>query len=573
MDREGERRRQIAEGLRELLALVNAGRELDAILEYVVNQAVRLLDASAGALYLVEPDGEWLAVRAAQGLTFDEVLVRLKVGSPVSGLAVERQRAIVCPDVAAGLEYRNDAARQVQLEEHKTHIRALKIVDEFDTPDDLQRMHRLAERYRAMLSVPLLVRHTAFGALTLFYTEPRDVSEEEINLALTCGAQAALIVDNARLHGRAEERLRDIEALYSADEVLHRSLRVADVTNALVDVATNVLKADKAAMMIWDDEHERLVIGALRGFDPRTIPLLTRTSTGLAAQVVHTGEPVVIEDARADPRVAQDVVEAEGIHSFVHVPIKVGEDVLGVFTLNYTQMRRTSVGEVRLLLSVAQRAALAIQNARLYEQAQQAAVLEERQRLARELHDAVTQTLFSASLIAEVLPKLAQRQPEQLGPRLEELQRLNRGALAEMRALLLELRPSSLSAVPLGDLLGQLVEAANARSATRFELRVQGEAFPLLGEAQVTLYRLIQEALNNVAKHARASHGAVDVSWAESLNITVRDDGCGFDMGAVSAGHLGLGFMAERAAAVGATLDVESAPGDGTTVRITLPRG
>ena len=572
-DREGERRRQIAEGLRELLAMVNAGRELDAILEYVVSQAVRLLDASAGALYLVEPEGEWLAARAAQGLTFDEVLIRLKIGSPVSGLAVERQRAIVCPDVAAGLDERADGPRQVRLEDHKTHIRALRIVDEFDTPDDLDRMHRLAQRYRAMLSVPLLVRHTAFGALTLFYTEPRDVSEEEINLALTCGAQAALIVDNARLHSRAEERLRDIEALYSADEALHRSLRVADVMNALVDVATNVLKADKAAMMIWDDEHERLVVGALRGFHPRTIPLLTRASTGLAARVVSTGEPVIIEDARADPRVAQDLVAAEGIHSFVHVPIKVGEDVFGVFTLNYTQTRRISVGEVRLLLSLAQRAALAIQNARLYEQAQQAAVLEERQRLARELHDAVTQTLFSASLIAEVLPRLAQRQPDQLGPRLEELQRLNRGALAEMRALLLELRPSSLSAVPLGDLLGQLVEAANARSAARFELRVHGEAFPLVSEAQVTLYRLVQEALNNVGKHARASNAEVDVTWAESLQITVHDDGCGFDVSAVSAGHLGLHFMAERAAAIGATLEVESAPGDGTTVRITLPRG
>src|SRR5438045_6702787 len=104
--------------------------------------------------------------------------------------------------------------------------------------------------------------------------------------------------------------------------------------------------------------------------------------------------------------------------------------------------RRTCGGaEKRLFRALGQRTALAIQNAGLFEQAEQAAVLEERQRLARELHDAVTQTLFSASLIAEVLPRLAERQPEQLGPRLEELRRLNRGALAEMRALLLELRP------------------------------------------------------------------------------------------------------------------------------------
>src|SRR6187551_745369 len=127
-EREVERRRQVAEGLRDLLAVVNSGRDLDGVLEYVVAQAVELLDAQAGAIYLVEPDNDWLAVRAAQGLTFDEVMVRLKVGSPVSGLAVSRQMAIVCPDVAAGLEYQRDASPEVVLEEHPTHIRALKIV-------------------------------------------------------------------------------------------------------------------------------------------------------------------------------------------------------------------------------------------------------------------------------------------------------------------------------------------------------------------------------------------------------------------------------------------------------------
>src|SRR6202008_285194 len=99
--------------------------------------------------------------------------------------------------------------RSVRLQERRTHVRALKIVDEFDTPEALERMRRLSTRFRAMLSVPLMVRHMAFGALTLFYPEPRDVSDEEINLAVTFGSQAALIVDNARLHGRAEERLRE----------------------------------------------------------------------------------------------------------------------------------------------------------------------------------------------------------------------------------------------------------------------------------------------------------------------------------------------------------------------------
>jgi signal transduction histidine kinase len=304
------------------------------------------------------------------------------------------------------------------------------------------------------------------------------------------------------------------------------------------------------------------------------VPLLTRQSTGLASRVARTGEPAIVQDARSDPRVALDVIEAENIHSFVHVPIKVADDVFGVFTLNYTERRTITPDEVRLLLSLAQRAGLAIQNARLFEQAEQAAVLEERQRLARELHDAVTQTLFSASLIAEVLPRLAVRQPDQLGPRLEELRRLNRGALAEMRTLLLELRPSSLSEVPFGDLLNQLVEAANARSTTEYVLRIDGEPFALDAEAQVTLYRLVQEALNNISKHAQASRAEVQLGWRSgTLELSIVDDGCGFDASEVPAGHLGLPFMSERASAIGALLDIVSHPGDGTTVRISLPRG
>ena len=521
---------------------------------------------------MVEGDGEWLSVRAAHGLTMDQVMVRLKVGSPVSGLAVSLHKAIVCPDVAQGIEYAPGAPRVVELQELASHIVAHKIVDEFDTDEDLQRMQGLAKRYRAMLSVPLVVRHIAYGALTLFYPEPRDVSEEEIGLALTFGGQAALIVDNARLHGRAEDRLRELEALYRADEILHRSLRVADVLRALVDVAADVLQADKSAMMIWDERHERLIVGAIRGFRPESIPLITRASTGLAARVATTGQPLVIEDAQADTRVAHEITDAEGIRSFVHVPIKIGDEIFGVFTLNYTQLRSISGNELRLLLSLAQRAALAIQNARLYEQAEQAAVLEERQRLARELHDAVTQTLFSASLIAEVLPRLA-ASGDQLEPRLEELRRLNRGALAEMRALLLELRPSTLSEVPLGDLLGQLVEAANARSTLEYELRIEGEPFALAAEAQVTLYRLVQEALNNVGKHAQAQRAEVVLGWGEtSLSVVVHDDGIGFDTDEVPAGHLGLDFMAERAAAIDAELSITSRPGEGTTVQISLPR-
>jgi two-component system nitrate/nitrite sensor histidine kinase NarX len=221
---------------------------------------------------------------------------------------------------------------------------------------------------------------------------------------------------------------------------------------------------------------------------------------------------------------------------------------------------------------LAQRAALAIENAQLYEQAQELAVVQERQRLARDLHDAVTQTLFSASLIAEVLPRLWERD-EQLGrDRLEEVRQLTRGALAEMRTLLLELRPSALVDADLGDLLRQLAEATTGRSRIPVAVQVEG-ACPMTAEVKVAFYRIAQEALNNVAKHAQAEHATVQLNCSPGqVEMCVSDDGRGFDPHDIPPDHLGVGIMRERAEAIGATLRLSSEAGQGTEVTVIWQR-
>ena len=263
------------------------------------------------------------------------------------------------------------------------------------------------------------------------------------------------------------------------------------------------------------------------------------------------------------------LTEAEGVRSLVHVPIVVGGAVFGVFGVHYCRPRPVGRAEQRLLLALAQRAALAIENARLYERAQQAAALEERQRLARELHDAVTQTLSSASLIAEVLPRLWDRDPDEGRRRLSELSELTRGALAEMRALLLELRPAALTEAALGDLLRQLAAATTGRARLPVAVAVDGQR-ALPAEVQLALYRIAQEALANVARHAGATRVAVSLrATPEQVELRIADDGRGFDPAAVPAGHLGVGIMRERAEAVGAALRIDSRGGQGTQVVAT----
>jgi signal transduction histidine kinase/ligand-binding sensor domain-containing protein len=196
------------------------------------------------------------------------------------------------------------------------------------------------------------------------------------------------------------------------------------------------------------------------------------------------------------------------------------------------------------------------------------AVAAERSRLARELHDAVTQTLFSASLIAEVLPRVWQLDTDRGRQQLEEVRLLARGALAEMRALLLELRPEALARAKMDDLLRQLGRAMTGRTGVPVSVQTDVQC-PMPAEVQVALYRIAQEALNNAAKHAEASQ--VDVYFqckAGRVTLSICDDGRGFDMQNVPPGHFGVGIMRERAAAVGAQLEIESEPGKGTVVRV-----
>jgi len=259
--------------------------------------------------------------------------------------------------------------------------------------------------------------------------------------------------------------------------------------------------------------------------------------------------------------------------------------------VSFLEPHATGEEEQRLFQALIQRAALYIENARLYERSQELAVLEERSRLARELHDAVTQTLFSASLVAEALPVTWEKNPEEGRGLLQELRGLSRGALAEMRTLLLELRPAALMETRLEDLLRQLGEAASGRAGIPVAVQVEGQA-GLPPDVQIALYRITQEALNNVVKHARAHQVSVRLCYPDSeqmagskiagvadsvetgkrVLLSIQDDGRGFDPTQIPHNRLGLGIMQERAQAIGANLTVESQPGHGTQVTVLWER-
>jgi nitrate/nitrite-specific signal transduction histidine kinase len=718
--------RRVADRTKELAALnsiatcASQSLDLDQVLNDVLDMTLRMMGIESGGIYLLDDAAGVLTIVAQRGFSpeFVSEIDGLSLGEGFSGRVAESGQPLVVFDISADPRLTREAVR--------------------------------LEGLRSMASVPLCSKREVLGALFAVTRGYREFSDQDVELLTAIGHQVGIAVENARLFGQVEQRMQELEALYRADERMHRHLQLDQVLQALVDVAVDILKADKSAVFTWDEQHERLAMRVAREFSPEAMTSISfARGEGLVNHVIATGEPVNVEDALADPRRESErpeIVEAvlaEGIRSFMFLPIKLEGDVFGVFGVNFTKPRAFGQDEQRLFTALAQRAALAIENAqlfkdeqrraeqfqvisevghritsilavdelmkqmagliqkafqydhvgfgliegdevvckagvgvcaesygsirvkvgkegvwgwvaahgepllvadvsseprylpvpeapeirsqvcvplktseavigvlsaeseqvgafdesdlavlqslaiqaavalenaRLYQQGHQLAVLEERQRLARELHDAVTQTLFSASLIAEALPSLWERDQEEGRQLLRELRQLSRGALAEMRTLLLELRPAALAEANMAELLRQLGEAVTGRTGVPVQVAVEGICrFPT--DVHVALYRIAQEAMNNVVKHAGARHvevslrctrvpAGIDRESAERVELDVKDDGRGFDPSSVPPDRLGLGIIRERAQAMGASLQINSRPGQGTEIAV-----
>ncbi len=426
---------------------------------------------------------------------------------------------------------------------------------------------------RSWLAVPMALKDRVVGLITLSHHDPGFYTEYHATLARAIANHAAMAMETARLFTESEQRSRELQALYRADETLHRSLRLEDVLQALADVAENILQADTTSVLVWDPRRERLMTGAARGYSEASLAVLAAglRDEGLTWHVAQGGRPIAVENALTDPRVARRIIETEGIRSMLHVPIMVDGDVFGVFGINFRERRRFTGQEERVLVALAQRAALAIENARLFEQAQGKAALEERQRLARELHDSVSQALFGIALGAKTARTLLDRDPTQAASPLDYVLNLAEAGLAEMRALIFELRPESLETEGLVAALEKQAAALKARHAIEADLELGPEPDVPLAVKEA-LYRIAQEALHNVVKHARATRVGIRLACdADVLTLDIHDDGVGFDADGDFPGHLGLRSMRERTTALGGILEIESAPGQGSHTVARIP--
>ncbi|MBN1954485.1 MAG: GAF domain-containing protein, partial [Anaerolineae bacterium] len=379
------------------------------------------------------------------------------------------------------------------------------------------------------------------------------------------------VTNYKHLEQALRQRNRNLRLLNLLSRRLSASLDLSYILEQLLEGAGAVIAASGNSIWLWDEERPgELVCWAASAppdvGSPRGLRL--QVGEGIAGWVAQHGESAIVPDVAADPRFSATVDEQTGFQteSVLAVPLIVRGRVLGVLEVINKLGGAVDAADCELLETLASAAAIAIDNAFLYEQGQRAAAEAERSRLAHDLHDAVSQSIFSASVIAEALPRIWQRQPERAQEGLEQLQLLTRGALGEMRALLYELRPAALVEADLSDLLRQLADAAAGRGYLQVTLTIEGEC-ALPAEVKIAFYRIAQEALHNVSKHAQAEEVVVALRCQPGqVILQVRDDGCGFDPARISQDRLGLAIMRERAGSIGARLEIATMPDQGTTV-------
>lgn len=532
--------------------------DLNNVLQLIADEARRLASARLSFLYILE-ENDRLYLSAVSG-SDDNTLIgsRFPVSKSMAGQSVLTGKPILITDIKQ---------------------------------NDPRIYHKLLKQYRDIncyLTLPLTYGEKPIGVIAVADSCSTDLEDDSLRVLRMLAPTAAIGIENARLYQEQQNRRLEAESRHQMAESLRVMLAIVNSNRSLDEilnyivthVGSRLFDCQATAIFTLNHKEGTLAVQAAYGIsyeylDPQFLPGFTA-----AWQAIHSGKPVSASNSQtggADDDANMELATAEWAmisqmmviyQAWMAVPLVVKGETYGAIVIYYSDPRAFTREEIDLALMFSDEVALAIENARLRMQAEQAAVIAERNRLARELHDAVSQTLFSANLITEVIPRLWDRNQEEARSRLIELHQLTNGALAEMRTLLYELRPAVFKEAKLGDLLKHLTQGISVRSEIPITLIVEGDR-KLSPDAQIALYRITQEALNNVVKHANPQKATVLLDCCtDEVRLLISDDGCGFDPDKVSPDHFGLSIMRERATAINAKIKVTSKPGQGTQIEV-----
>jgi ligand-binding sensor domain-containing protein/signal transduction histidine kinase len=371
-----------------------------------------------------------------------------------------------------------------------------------------------------------------------------------------------------------EKRNQEIQALYLADERILRNVSLQQVFQTLVDVAVDMLGADRSAVFAWDEKLSRLVPRVSRGFSPETLRALALAKgKGAVGHVIETGEPVIIRQIHLNdfPSELREALIAEGIRSFVNLPIAVDHKIVGVFNVVFTKPNLIGDDTTRLFSALTQRASLSIANMELFEQTKDLAVMEERNRLARDLHDSAKQKAFAAlAQLGTVRSTMNGNGDNTAALHLNEAENLVGDVIQELTFLVQEIYPIALQEKGLAPALRDYIYEWENRNDTAVQL-VNHNDHRLSLEIEQALYRVTQEALANVARHSHARNVEISIGCTDKVvQLSLTDDGCGFEASAKSYG-MGLRSIRERVSSIHGAVEIQSEPGRGTKIFVQVP--
>jgi PAS domain S-box-containing protein len=566
LERRVEERKKELATLNAIAAEVNRTLAPVEIIASALEKTMQAIGMECGAAYRLEEADQTLLLLVQRGLSegFARATARLPLEIALAGKQIREDEPLVW-QVAA------------------------------DYPAGELKDRILQEGLQSVVGVPLLAKGQLVGGLILSTRSPRALTADESFLISSIGQQVGIAMDNARLYEAEQERRAEAERRRQVAEGLREILTVLNSKQSLQETldfiatqACRLMGSDACALLRLHSEG-MLRIQAACGLDPEYVAgMRFPPGRGAAGYAFAERRPVPIPnlgDAMGwmppgDPLLAEPyrtLIErlAEQHPALLSVPILIEGTGYGAITLYYRAPRTFSEEEIQLAVSIADQAALAIESERLRQQAGQAAASEERGRLARELHDSVTQSLYSVTMYAEAAARLLTAGQEATAAEyLRDARDTAQEALREMRLMIYQLRPPLLEKAGLAVALQVRLDAVERRGGIQAELHIEGQE-RLPPAIQAELHQIAQEALNNALKHAHARRVQVHLHFGQATTcLEIQDDGAGFEPAAARAGGgLGIPGMEERVLKIGGQLTIESAPGQGTKILVEVPTG
>ncbi len=401
------------------------------------------------------------------------------------------------------------------------------------------------------------------------------------------------VTETKELELQISKARQDLSALNTIASVVSQSLDLDTVLNSALDKALEIMKANTGGILLLDEESQMLSYRVHRGLSKEYVQkMCCHLGEGIAGRVAQNGETILVEDISTDSRAAHPgLIAAEGLRVFASVPLRSKDKVLGVLNIASHKARKFSSEDIQFLDSIAPQIAIAIENAKLHQEVQRKEETrgellreifsiqeEERRRIARELHDETSQTLASLTASLEAAAAMLPTSADKAKAILRKAQALSINILDDLHKLIYELRPSLLDDLGLVAATRWLAENNLEAAGIGVNFKIVGQKRRLSPRLETTLFRVIQEAVYNIVRHAHAKNASISLHFKKSvIRVHVRDDGGGFDVDeAISSKDrprgLGLLGMKERVELVNGTLDIRSHPGGGgTEINIEIP--